>query len=229
MVFRDRVEAGQLLAQALKGPEGGFPPLEECGELLVLAIPRGGVTVGAEVARELHAPLDVWLAHKIGAPMNPEFAIGSVSINGEVMLDRATIQAFGVGENYLEGEIARQQQALQRRMIAFRGHAEPVEVKGKTVVLVDDGVATGATAFSALASLKRAGAAERILAVPVAPLDVLPQLEAAAERVVVLEASADFAAVGQFYLSFGQVSDEEVVRLLKAAQHRQWHGEPRQP
>ncbi|MEI6349711.1 MAG: phosphoribosyltransferase family protein [Verrucomicrobiota bacterium] len=211
MLFADRVEAGQLLARAIKEQD---PWLEGAEDVLVLAIPRGGVVVGAEIARELHAPLDVWLAHKLGAPANPEFAIGSVSVHGEVLLDRNTIQALGVGADYIQREIAAQQQALRQRMLAFRGHDQPVVVEGKNVVLVDDGVATGATAFSALSSLKRAGASQRIFAAPVAPLDIMPRLRAAADRVIILDASPNFAAVGQFYSRFEQVSDEEVVRYL---------------
>ena len=210
-IYRDRVEAGRLLAQALaeQGLEEG-----ERGALLVLAIPRGGVAVGAEVARRLGAPLDVWLARKIGAPGNPEFAIGSVSSHGELVLDERVISALGISAAYLQEAVRREREELQRRMMAFRGHAEPVRVEGRTVVLVDDGVATGATAFSALAALKRGGAAKRILAVPVAPLDTVPQLEKAADLVVVLSAEPVFSAVGQFYEHFEQVSDAEVMALL---------------
>ena len=200
-----------MLAQALK--ERGFAGPER-GDLLVLAIPRGGVVVGAEVARELHAPLDVWLARKIGAPGNAELAIGSVSSHGELVLDRRAIAALGVGSQYLQEAIQREREELHRRMIAYRGHADPVRVEGRTVVLVDDGVATGATAFSALAALRRGGAAQRILAVPVAPLEVMPELEKSADSAVVLSAEPFFSAVGQFYEQFGQVSDEEVIALL---------------
>ena len=200
-----------MLAHALK--EHGFAAPER-GDLLVLAIPRGGVVVGAQVARELHAPLDVWLARKIGAPGNAELAIGSVSSHGELVLDRHAIAALGVGAEYLQEAIRREREELHRRMIAFRGHAEPVQVEGRTVVLVDDGVATGATAFSALAALKRGGAAQRILAVPVAPLDVVPELEKAADLVVLLSEEPVFGAVGQFYEQFEQVPDAKVIALL---------------
>ena len=184
------------------------------GSALVLAIPRGGVEVGVQVALHLGISLDVWLARKIGAPGNPEFAIGSVSINGEVTLDRATVASLGVAQAYLDDETRRQTAELTRQMIAFRGHAEPVDVRDKTVILVDDGIATGATAFSALASLRRAGAVRRILAVPVAPVDTLPSLQTAADAVVVLHAADDFRAVGQFYSVFDQVPDDKVVHLL---------------
>lgn len=211
--FHDRTEAGRLLAEALKermSPGEG----QERPDLLVLAIPRGGVVVGAEVARALGVPLDVWLARKIGAPRNPEFAIGSVSSHGELALDQRTIETLGVSQAYIEEAVRRERLELERRMTAFRGHAEPVRVKGRTVILVDDGVATGLTALSALAALERGGAARRILAVPVAPLDVMPELESAADQVVVLSPEARFYAVGQFYERFEQVPDAEAIRLL---------------
>ena len=215
-IYRDRSEAGRLLAQALK--EQGLADPQR-GDLLVLAIPRGGVVVGAEVARALKAPLDVWLARKIGAPGNPEFAIGSVSSHGELVIDHDALSALGVTRNYLDEAVRREREELERRMKLFRGHSEPVRVEGRTVVLVDDGVATGATAFSALAALLRAKAARRILAVPVAPLKTLPQLQSAADQVVVLSAEPNFYAVGQFYEHFGQVSEGEVIALLAEFSH----------
>lgn len=214
MIFPDRAAAGRLLAEALLAREEVSALSGAGNEPLVLAIPRGGVVVGAEVARKLHAPLDIWLAHKIGAPWNPEFAIGSVSVNGELILDRRTIAAYGISTDYIEREAERQKQLLEERMQFYRGHSEPVEVTGKTVVLVDDGIATGSTALAALASLRQAGAAKRILAAPVAPLDVMPVIEEASDAVVILHAAADFAAVGEFYTRFEQVSDNEVIGLL---------------
>jgi predicted phosphoribosyltransferase len=183
--------------------------------VLVLAIPRGGVVVGAEVARQLQAPLDIWLAHKIGAPWNPELAIGSVSVSGELILDDRTIAAYGIPSHYVKQEAQRQKQLLKERMQFYRGHSEAVEVTGKTVVLVDDGIATGSTALAALASLRQAGAAKRILAAPVAPLDVMPLMEEASDALLVLYPAADFAAVGEFYTRFEQVTDEEAIKLLR--------------
>ncbi len=215
-MFHDRKDAGRKLARVIRNVVGmaGLHGQIDPRRLLVLAIPRGGVTIGAEVARELGAPLDVWLAHKLGAPGNPEFAIGSVSINGERYLDKPAIDLLGIPQHYLEEETRRQSAELARRMNLFRGHEEPVAVQGKTVILVDDGIATGATALAALASLRRAGAARLILAVPVAPHETVPQIKAAADEVVVLNAPFGFASVGQFYDHFEQVPDEEVVRLL---------------
>jgi len=207
--FADRTEAGRFLAEALK-------PLVQPGHgsLLVLAIPRGGVVVGAEVARALRAPLDVWLSRKIGAPGNRELAVGSVSSHGECFLDTRLVEALGVSQAYLEAATRREQAELERRMILFRGSAAPVQVQGRRVVLVDDGVATGSTALAALAALRRGGAAQRILAVPVAPLESIPTLERAADEVVVLNRAPNFYAVGQFYEQFEPVEDEEVVRIL---------------
>ncbi|MEI8233108.1 MAG: phosphoribosyltransferase family protein [Verrucomicrobiota bacterium] len=208
-IYRDRTEAGRLLGEAVKaiitpGHDG----------LLVLAIPRGGVVTGAEVARALRAPLDVWLARKIGAPGNPELAVGSVSSHGECFLDTRVIEALGVSQAYLEAAARREREELERRMILFRGSGAPIRVQGRHVVLVDDGVATGSTALSALAALRRGGAAQRILAVPVAPAEILPTLEQAADQVVVLNRAPEFYAVGQFYEQFDPVSDAEVIRIL---------------
>jgi len=212
-IFRDRVEAGRELARALVD-EGVVSPGGEEEGLLILAIPRGGIVVGAEVARGLHAPLDVWLSRKIGAPGNPEFGIGSVSSHGETVLDAETIAALGVGEEYLKEAIRRERMELERRMMAFRGSSEPVQVEDRPVILVDDGAATGSTALAALAALRRGGAKRCILALPVAPRELLPTLRKAADTTLILSAEPVFMAVGQFYDDFRAVEDEEVVRTL---------------
>lgn len=209
--FRDRGEAGRRLGEALL--QEGLAA-EPDAALLVLAIPRGGVAVGAEVARVLGAPLDVWLSRKIGAPGNPELAIGSVSSHGESVLDREIIEALGVSGAYVKEALRSERAELERRMRLFRGDAEPVAVKGRRVILVDDGAATGSTALAALAALQRGGAAYRTLALPVAPRELLPALKQAADAVLVLNADPAFMAVGQFYDDFQPVEDAEVVRLL---------------
>jgi predicted phosphoribosyltransferase len=218
MNFRDRADAGEQLARRL--PEEIRMPTPASDSWLVLAIPRGGVVIGAAVARVLGAPLDLWLSMKIGAPGNPEFAIGAVSVDGEVTLDRPTIAMLGIDRMTLDAAIVRKQAELERRAMAYRGTPDRVEVAGKSVILVDDGIATGATMLSALASLRRCGAARRVVAAPVAPADVMPLLDAAADAVVVLHAPDRFEAVGAFYEAFEAVPDEEVIRLLQAARAR---------
>lgn len=219
MQYRDRVEAGRRLVEMLEFLRG-----EE--NLLVLGIPRGGVVTAAEVAKAFHAELDVWLARKIGAPANPEFAIGSISVDGELTLDRQTADLLGVQQSYIDRAVAQEREELSRRMLAFRGSIEPISVQGRTVLLVDDGIATGSTALSALASLKRAGAVRRVLAVPVAPLENIRRLEEASDQLVVGYAAPDFYAVGQFYQEFRQVSDEEVIDILAAMRKQRFAENP---
>lgn len=210
MQFYDRHEAGQRLAEALaflKGRE----------DVVILAIPRGGVVVGYEVAKALGAPLDVYITRKIGAPYNPEFAIGAVASDGTTVLDEGTVRALGISQDYIEAEIARQRGEIQRRLAEYRGERPPPELKGKTAVLVDDGVATGATTLSGLQALRKQEPGELILAVPVGPPDTIARLGQEADRVVCLDTPDPFWAVGRFYTIFDQTSDEEVVALLKKA------------
>ncbi|MEA3187668.1 MAG: putative phosphoribosyl transferase [Chthoniobacter sp.] len=208
MIFRDRVEAGKQLAVSLDFLRG------ESGAI-VLGIPRGGVVVAAEVAATLGLPLDVWVSRKIGAPGNPEFAIGSVAETGEAELDGAAIRALGVSSDYLAMEIAAQRAEIVRRLRQYRGMRPPLELEGKTVVLVDDGLATGATARAALKSLRTQNPARLFLAVPVAPISAEADLAEEADRIIVLHTPIGFSAVGGFYESFAQVTDEEVIALME--------------
>jgi len=211
MPFRDRQEAGQLLAQALaflKGRE----------DVIVLGIPRGGVVVAAEVARALGAPLDVYITRKIGAPYNPELAIGAIASSGDVVLDQALIASLGVSPEYVENETERQRREIQRRLKRYRGDRPTQELEGKAVLLVDDGVATGATTLAAIRALKKQKPAELILAIPVGPPNTVARLRKEVDRLVCLETPELFWAVGAFYQIFDQTSDEEVVRLLQESQ-----------
>ncbi len=207
MVFQNRAEAGRNLAEALARFKGEAA--------VILAIPCGGVPVGFEVARALHAPLDVCLAHKIGAPGNPEFAIGSVDALGNFVLDEESVARLSVSREYIAGAVQQQREALARRMARYG--CEPRELAGKTLIVVDDGLATGATAEAALKSLEAALPARRILAVPVAAAEAIARVSREADEVVALHSPSLFGAVGEYYRDFSQVGDDEVLRLLRLA------------
>ena len=205
MIFADRIDAGERLAKGLAHLAGS--------ECVVLAIPRGGVIVGEVNARELGAPLDVVVPRKIGAPGNPELAIGAVA-PGIRVLDPRMVGALGVTDRYLEREIAEQEAEIERRQHAYRGGRPPQPVEGRVAIVVDDGVATGSTAVAALRWARARGAERVVLAVPVAPPQSLERLRAEAEEVVVLETPQPFLAVGEWYRDFDQTTDEQVVEAL---------------
>lgn len=205
MIFADRIDAGERLAKGLAHLAGS--------ECVVLAIPRGGVIVGEVIARELGAPLDVVVPRKIGAPGNPELAIGAVA-PGIRVLDPRMVGALGVTDRYLEREIAEQEAEIERRQHAYRGGRPPRPVEGRVAIVVDDGVATGSTAVAALRWARARGAGRVVLAVPVAPPQSLERLRAEADEVVVLETPQPFLAVGEWYRDFDQTTDEQVVSAL---------------
>jgi len=180
----------------------------------VLGIPRGGVVVAYEVAKALGAPLDIFITRKIGAPDNPEFALGAVASDGTVVLDRLIVDQLDIPADYVLDEIKRQREEIERRMQMFRGERPPPELKGKVVVLVDDGVATGATVLASLRALRQREPAELILAIPVGPPETVARLAEEADRVIALETPEPFWAVGRFYIRFDQTTDEEVIELL---------------
>ena len=205
MIFADRVDAGERLAKDLADLAGS--------ECVVLAIPRGGVIVGEVIARELGAPLDVVVPRKIGAPGNPELAIGAVA-PGIRVLDPRMVGALGVTDRYLEREIAEQEAEIERRQRAYRGGRPPQPVEGRVAIVVDDGVATGSTAVAALRWARARGAERVVLAVPVAPPQSLDRLRAEADEVVVLETPQPFLAVGEWYRDFDQTTDDQVMSAL---------------
>jgi predicted phosphoribosyltransferase len=210
--FRDRVDAGCQLA-------GGLEHYRSAPDLLVLALPRGGVPVAAQVARALGAPLDVWFAHKIGAPDNPEFAIGSVAETGPPHLDEETIRRMRIPFAYIRDEAAAQQAAMARLAARYRGTRPPPVIAGRNIILIDDGVATGETAVAALIGLRSLAPARLVFATPVAAEDRVQRLAACADELVILQTPQALTAVGEFYDRFGQVSDEEVIALLSGVQH----------
>lgn len=207
--FHDRRDAGRQLAERVAALGLEAP--------IVMALPRGGVTVAYEVARRLGAPLDVVVVRKLGAPMAPEFGLGALGEGGARLINPAALAAFGITESELQPIVAREQRELERRVQRYRGDRVAAELDGHTVVLVDDGVATGATAVVGARVLRARGARRIVLAVPVGPPELSERIAAAVDEVVQLEAPADFVAVGQAYEHFDQATDEEVRALLQAA------------
>jgi predicted phosphoribosyltransferase len=206
-MFVDRTDAGERLAAVLedRGVDAD----------VVLAIPRGGLPVGRAVADALDAPLDVVAARKIGAPGNPELAVGAVAADGTVWLNDEYIADLGVGDDYVDGAIDRERAAAREKVERYRGDRPPLDLRGKRVVVVDDGVATGATTIACLRQVRDAGAARVVLAVPVGPPDTLERLSGEADDVICVETPPQFGAVGQFYESFAQVSDEDAMTYLE--------------
>jgi len=207
MPFKDRQDAGRRLAERLETFRVSSP--------VVIGLPRGGVVVAAEAARLLGAPLDVVVVRKLGAPGRPELGIGAIGEGGIVALNQELIDLLGVSEPELAAVEAREVEELNRRVAAYRGDREAVQVAGRTVVVIDDGLATGYTARAALRVLRNRGVARLILAVPVSARETADALQEEADEVVVLEAPFGFGAVGQWYDDFRQTGDEEVLRLLR--------------
>ena len=208
-MFLDRVDAGRQLAEALNDLRDHPDPI------VVLAIPRGGVIVAREVARVLSAPIDICLTHKIGAPGNPELALGAVADDGTIILDDFLIHSLQVPRQYIEAERQYWQIELARRAEVYRGGRARLPLKDRVAVVIDDGVATGSTLIAALRSTRAAGVKSLIAAVPVGPRDTIERaLSREADRVVCLRAPYDFYAVGMFYRHFEQVTDEEVVAAM---------------
>jgi putative phosphoribosyl transferase len=207
-LFRDRRDAGERLAEAVADVRETHG-----GTATVLGIPRGGVVVADAVAERLSAPLDVVIPRKLGAPGNPELAIGAVA-PGVRVLDERMVRALGVPESYIDREVGRAEKEIERRQRRFRVGLPPLDLNARAAIVVDDGVATGSTAVAALRWARARGAAAVVLAVPVAPALSVRQLRRDADEVVALETPDLFHAVGQWYAQFGQVSDEEVVRIL---------------
>ena len=204
--FTDRIDAGKRLALALKDFSGKNG--------VVLAIPRGGVVVGYVIAKALNLPLDVIIPRKIGAPDNPELAIGAVAEDGTAILDNKLIKYLGVSREYIKEETERQKKEIERRLKLYRQETSYPNLKGLDVIVVDDGIATGSTMKAALASVKNRGAANITVAVPVGPPSTIEELNKMADRVVCLFKPEFFQAIGEFYGDFSQTSDEEVIKLL---------------
>lgn len=206
-IFANRQEAGRLLAAELT-------KYADRDDAIVLGLPRGGVPVAAEVARALHLPLDVLVVRKLGAPGQEELAIGAIGEGGVRVLNEQLVRSLGLDGGDIDRIAAREERELRRRVSAYRGGHEALAVEDKIVLLVDDGVATGATMRAGLQALKAAGAAQVIAASPVGAADSVAVLEEDADEVVVLQTPEWFSAVGQWYEDFGQTTDDEVRGIL---------------
>lgn len=210
--FANRTEAGRLLAKRLSAT-----PRE--GRVVVLALPRGGLPIGLEVARALKAPLDLLLVRKIGAPWQPELAVAAV-VDGnppQLVIDESTSTLTGADADYIEKEKARELHEIERRRHVYLRGRTPLPVEGATVIVVDDGIATGTTMRAALKGLRRMHPERLVVAVPVAPSDTLAELRSEVDELVCLEQPEYFHAIGNHYADFHQVDDEEVIAALDAA------------
>jgi putative phosphoribosyl transferase len=210
MRFRDRSEAGRLLAEELSS-------YADRPDVLMLALPRGGVPVAYEIAQHLHLPLDVWLVRKLGAPRIPELAIGAIASGGIETIAFDAVRRLSITDSQLKTILSRERQELARREVAYRGDRPPVEVRNSTVILVDDGIATGASMLTAIASLRRLEPGAIVVGVPVVGAFVCSQLAREADQVVCLWTPEELNSVGEWYGDFSQTSDEEVCTLLERA------------
>lgn len=214
MYFRDRADAGRQLAQRLQH-------YANRPDVLVLGLPRGGVPVAYEVARALNAPLDVFVVRKLGVPDQPELAMGAVASGGVRVLNEDVVTALKMPRQVIEAVAAEEQRELERRERLYRGDRPPLDVRGRTVILVDDGLATGSTMRAAVAALRRLQPARIVVAVPVASPSVCESFRDIVDEIVCLLTPEPFYAVGLWYQDFSQTTDEQVRDLLQRAQRTQ--------
>jgi predicted phosphoribosyltransferase len=212
--FRDRAEAGRLLAQRLRGYAGR-------DDVVVLALPRGGVPVAFEVAKELDVPLGVFVVRKLGVPGYEELAMGAIASGGVIVLDQGLVQRLGIGKEQLEQAVAEQMRELQRREEAYDGRRSPQQLDGKTVILIDDGLATGSTMRAAALAVRELNPARVVIAVPVAAAETCNEFRDVVDEVVCEATPRPFHAVGLWYEDFSQTSDDEVRELLEQAEARE--------
>jgi putative phosphoribosyl transferase len=210
--YRDRTEAGRYLARALSGYAGR-------DDVIVLALPRGGVPVGYELAKALGVPLDVFVVRKVGVPGHEEFAMGAIASGGLIVLDEGVVRRLGISQAEVEHAVARELRELERREATYRGDRDPPDLEGKTVILVDDGLATGASMRAAALAVQQRNPARVVVAVPVAAAETCNEFRGDVDEVVCAITPEPFYAVGLWYEDFSQTSDEEVRELLERATH----------
>lgn len=208
MIFSNRKEAGIKLA-------GQLAKYKDDKDVIILGLPRGGLPVALEVAKAIDAPLDVFVVRKVGAPYNEEFAMGAVAQDGGIYMDDSVVDMLRVSEDTLNKLIEKKRKEVDERVKKFRGSRPPLKLKGKTVILVDDGVATGSTMKAAIKVLNSLELKKLVVAVPVAPPSTIHELKAMANEMICLYQDDGFMAVGQYYIDFGQVEDSEVVAILE--------------
>ena len=209
MFFKNRIDAGQQIARKLKKYKGQK-------DTIVVALPRGGVVNGYEIAKFLNLPLDIIISKKIGAPGNEEFAIGSVNQDGTAILNDELVKMYNISPLYIKEETERVKRKVEEKWKILKGDARPTDFTNKTVILADDGIATGYTMKSAIAYLKNKHARKIIVAVPVAPKEAIEEIKKLANEVICLQTPFLFGAIGAFYENFKQVEDEEVKKYLSS-------------
>jgi putative phosphoribosyl transferase len=210
MLFSDRVEAGRVLASKLSKYKGR-------PETLILALPRGGIPVAFEVASALGLPVDVFVVRKLGVPGQEELAMGAIATGDVQVINYAVVDEFRIGQSTIDAVAQKEREELQRRETLYRGDRSPRTIQGKTVILIDDGIATGSTMRAAIAALRQIGPESIIVAVPVAAADTCRELSAEADEVICADTPTTFFAISQFYRKFEQTTDEEVRDLLARA------------
>lgn len=213
MIFKDRVDAGRRLARALISYKGQ--------DVVVYALPRGGVVLGAEIARVLDAPLDLIVVRKVGHPLSPEYAIAAVAEDGHTAMNRLEVNS--IDKQWFDESVRIEQQEARRRRELYTRGRTAIPATDKVAILVDDGLATGLTMFAAVQEVRHSRPQKVVVAVPVAPPKTVQELKEVVDDVLALYVTPDFGAIGSFYLRFGQISDEEVIELMKPAPITQPH------
>ena len=218
--FKDREDAGRKLAERLSRYKDEYP--------VVFALPRGGVPVGYEISRALGVPLEVFVARKLGAPGQPEFGIGAVAPGGVRILNEEVVRRLGIPDDYVERITEQETAELERRLRHFRGERPQPEVRGRTAILIDDGLATGVTARAAVRALRLLEPRRLVLAAPVCAAQTAELLGPEVDELLCLEAPPDLGAIGFWYRDFSQTTDEEVIELLERARHETPRRSPRE-